>query len=81
MKDKKKNIERNKFWEEPIAYFTFIDTDLIENDAFNNSVVACVFIVAEKCIVSRWLAKLRGYTGRKVISLAYIYIFKIRKVC
>jgi hypothetical protein len=69
MDENENNIRRNKFWEEHIAYFPIIRHGLIENDAFNNSsVVACIFIVAEKCISSRCLANIRGYTGDRVIS-------------
>jgi hypothetical protein len=31
-----------KFWEELITYFPLYDTDRIENEAFNNSIVACI---------------------------------------
>jgi hypothetical protein len=40
-------ILNKKFWEELIAYFTWYDTERIENDASNNySIVACVFVAA-----------------------------------
>jgi hypothetical protein len=51
-----------KFWEELIAYFPWIDTGHIENDASNNSsIVACVFVTAVTLLPSRCLATM-GYT-------------------
>jgi hypothetical protein len=42
------------FWEKLIAYFPSYDTDVIENDASNNSsIVECVFVAV---LPSRYLA-------------------------
>jgi hypothetical protein len=49
----------------------------MENTASNNSVVACVFIAAGKCLPSRFVAKIMGrtHTQNKVISQASFYLF------
>jgi hypothetical protein len=47
------NVNKKKPWEELIADFPLIDTDLIENNASNNSlIIACVFVAAVTS--SRW---------------------------
>jgi hypothetical protein len=61
----RQNCEKNKkLWEELIAYFLWYDTDRIENDASNNSIVARVFVAAVKSLPSRCLATIGGYTYR-----------------
>jgi hypothetical protein len=49
-----------KFWAELIDYFRLYDTDRIENDAYNNSIVACVFVAAVTFLLSRSIATIGG---------------------
>jgi hypothetical protein len=50
-------IELNrKLWEELLVHFPWYDTDLIENNASKNSIVAWVFVAAVTFLPSRCLA-------------------------
>jgi hypothetical protein len=57
-----------KFWEELMAYFPWYNTDLIENDVSNNSVVACVFVTAESFLPSRCLTTMGGFLPNRVVT-------------
>jgi hypothetical protein len=54
------NLDKN-FWEEVIAYFPWYHAGHIENDASNNSIVACVFVTAVTFLPSRYLATIVGF--------------------
>jgi hypothetical protein len=58
---KRRKVSNKKFWEELIAYFPWYDTGHIENDASNNSFVACVLVTAVTFLPSRCLATIRGF--------------------
>jgi hypothetical protein len=58
-----------KFWEEVIAYFSWYDTDRIENDVSNNySIVACVFVTAVTFPSSRCLATIGEFLPHQAIT-------------
>jgi hypothetical protein len=74
-------IDKNKFYEELIAYFPLIRHGRIENDASKYfSMVACVFVGAGKSLPSRCLAAIGGhlyrYVESKVISWTYFHFFQ-----
>jgi hypothetical protein len=53
------------FWEELIAYFLLCDTDLIENDAFNNSFTVACALAEVTFFPSLCLAMIGGYIYRQ----------------
>jgi hypothetical protein len=58
-------LKYKKFWGELIAYFPWYDTDRRENEASNNSIVACVFVAALNFFLSsRCLATVKGTRNR-----------------
>jgi hypothetical protein len=64
-----KTILNKKFWEEPIAYFPWYDTDHIEIDTSNNSsILACVFVTAVTFLPSRCLATIRGFLPNRCLA-------------
>jgi hypothetical protein len=80
-------LENKKFWEELIAYFPWYDTDHIENESNNSSIVAYVFVTAVTFLPSRCLATIGGYvdtyTHTQAATSSYkptFVFFKISKV-
>jgi hypothetical protein len=65
-----------KFWEELFAYIPWYDTGHIENDAFNNSIVACVFITAVTFLPSRCLATIRGFLLSRCLGTIRWYTYR-----
>jgi hypothetical protein len=75
----RKGKEKKKFWEELIANFPWYDTGNIENDASNNSSIACVFVTRGNVsteplpsndrgfLPSRCLVTIGGYTYRHTL--------------
>jgi hypothetical protein len=62
-------IENKKLWKELIAYFTWYDTGRIENDATNNSSIACVFVPEVKFLPRRCLATIGGFLPSSYLAM------------